>query len=139
MSLRDLDLLAQQMQREGRTRRATAWRCACCITRRSTWERSPSTATAFCSIPLEVPCPDQQRAIASVLGSLDDKIELNQQLSETLEAITRTIFKAWFVDFEPVRARRERRKPYGMDADTAALFSSEFEDSFIGQVPKGWK
>ena len=81
----------------------------------------------------------EQRAIAQVLGTLDDKIELNRRMSETLEAIARAIFKSWFVDFEPVRAKVEGRKPTGMDDETAALFPERFEDSETGKVPVGWK
>ena len=63
-----------------------------------------------------------QHTIAHILGTLDDKIELNRQMNETLEAIARTIFKSWFVDFDPVRAKMEGRMPAGMDAATATLF-----------------
>lgn len=81
----------------------------------------------------------QQRAIAQILGTLDDKIELNRRMNDTLEAMARAIFKSWFVDFHPVRAKAEGRKPSGMDAATAALFPDSFEDSPIGKVPKGGK
>jgi type I restriction enzyme S subunit len=89
----------------------------------------------------EVPLPplDEQKAIAHILGTLDDKIELNQQINQTLEAIARTLFKSWFIDFDPVRAKMDGRQPAGMDAETAALFPDEFEDSAIGKIPKGWK
>ncbi len=87
-----------------------------------------------------VPLPpiSEQRAIAHVLGSLDDKIELNRQMNETLEGIARALFKSWFVDFDPVRAKMEGREPYRMDAETAALFPDGFEDSTLGEIPKGW-
>ena len=88
-------------------------------------------------IPLP-PLPEQ-KAIARILGSLDDKIELNQQMNRTLEATARAIFKSWFVDFDPVRALVDGRQPEGMDAETAALFPDEFEDSELGMIPKGWK
>jgi len=84
------------------------------------------------------PLPEQ-RAIASVLSSLDDKIELNRRMNETLEAIARAIFKSWFVDFDPVRAKAEGREPAGMDAETAALFPDSFEETELGMVPKGWR
>jgi len=84
------------------------------------------------------PLPEQ-KAIAHILGTLDDKIELNQQMNQTLEAIARAIFKSWFVDFDPVRAKMEGRQPAGMDAATADLFPDEFEDSHLGKIPKGWK
>ena len=100
----------------------------------------PSTSRGdFYRLPVEVPPLLEQRAIAHILGTLDDKIELNRRMNETLEALARAIFKAWFVDFDPVRAKMEGRQPAGMDAETAALFPAEFEDSALGQIPKGWK
>jgi type I restriction enzyme S subunit len=80
-----------------------------------------------------------QRAIAHILGTLDDKIELNRRMNETLEAMARAIFKSWFVDFDPVRAKAEGRHPNGLEADTAALFPASFEDSPLGKIPMGWK
>ena len=89
-------------------------------------------------LPL-LPPLDEQKAIAHILGTLDDKIELNQQMNQTLEAIARALFKSWFIDFDPVRAKLDGRQPIGMDAETAALFPAEFEDSALGEIPKGWK
>jgi type I restriction enzyme S subunit len=77
-------------------------------------------------------------AIAHILGTLDDKIELNRRMNETLEAMARVLFKSWFVDFDPVRAKMEGRQPHGMDAETAALFPDAFEESELGEIPKGW-
>jgi type I restriction enzyme S subunit len=90
---------------------------------------------------VEIPLPPlpEQRLIAHILGTLDDKIELNRQMNETLEAIARAIFKSWFVDFDPVRAKIQGRKPDCMDSGTAALFPSAFQDSALGQIPKGWE
>ncbi len=85
-----------------------------------------------------VPSLPEQKAIAHILGILDDKIELNQQMNRNLEAIAQAIFKSWFVDFDPVRAKMEGRQPAGMDAATAALFPDSFEDSALGEIPKGW-
>ncbi len=82
---------------------------------------------------------NEQRAIALILGSLDDKIELNRRMNETLVAMARAIFKSWFVDFDPVRAKAEGRQPVGMDAETAALFPDSFIDSELGEIPKGWE
>jgi len=79
----------------------------------------------------------EQRAIAHILGSLDDKIELNRRMNQTLEATARAIFKSWFVDFDPVRAKAEGR-PTGLPDDIAALFPDSFEDSELGEIPKGW-
>jgi len=89
-------------------------------------------------IHVGIPTHNEQRAIAHILGTLDDKIELNRQMNETLESIARALFKSWFIDFDPVRAKMEGRKPYGMDAETAALFPDSFEDSPLGKVPRGW-
>jgi type I restriction enzyme S subunit len=90
-------------------------------------------------LPFIIPPLDEQKAIAHILGTLDDKIELNQQMNRTLEGIARAIFKSWFIDFDPVRAKMDGRQPAGMDAETAALFPGEFEDSPLGKIPKGWK
>jgi type I restriction enzyme S subunit len=94
--------------------------------------------TILSQIPASVPLPDEQRAIAHILGTLDDKIELNRRMNETLEALARAIFKSWFVDFDPVRAKAEGREPTGMDAATAALFPDSFQESPLGKIPKGW-
>ena len=101
----------------------------------------PSLNTQILSSVL-VPHPrdlNEQRAMARILGTLDQKIELNRRMNETLEAIARAIFKSWFVDFDPVRAKVEGRQPSGMDAVTAALFPDSFEDSPLGKIPKGWR
>lgn len=90
--------------------------------------------------PICIPATlNEQRAIARVLGALDDRIELNRRMNETLEAMARAIFKSWFVDFDPVRAKAEGRQPSGMDAVTAALFPDSFEDSRLGKIPNGWR
>jgi len=88
---------------------------------------------------IPVPPQPEQRAIAKVLTEFDDKIELNEQMNERLEAIARAIFKSWFVDFDPVRAKAEGRQPFGMDAATAALFPNSFQDSALGKIPRGWR
>jgi len=85
-----------------------------------------------------LPPLSQQKAIASVLGALDDKIELNRRMNATLEAMARSLFQSWFVDFDPVRAKMDGRKPVGMDEATASLFPDSFQDSELGQIPKGW-
>ena len=88
-----------------------------------------------------VPYPNlrttEQRAIARILGALDDKIELNRRMSATLEAMARALFKSWFVDFEPVRAKMEGR-PSGLPPALDALFPASFEASELGQIPSGW-
>ena len=89
-------------------------------------------------VDLTFPPFPTQRAIAHVLGTLDDLIELNRETNEILEEMARALFKSWFVDFDPVRAKLEGRPPAGMDAATAALFPDHFEDSELGQIPRGW-
>ncbi len=84
-----------------------------------------------------IPPLPEQRAIARVLGTLDDKIELNRRMNETLEAMARALFKSWFVDFDAVRAMAEGRDP-GLPPELAALFPAAFEDSALGEVPEGW-
>ncbi len=89
--------------------------------------------------PVRIPPLDEQRAIAAMLGALDDKIELNRRMNATLEAMARALFKSWFVDFDPVRAKMEGCIPYGMDPATAALFPAAFTDSPLGPIPAGWQ
>ncbi|MCP4549705.1 MAG: restriction endonuclease subunit S [bacterium] len=89
-------------------------------------------------VPVRYPKLPQQRAIAHILGTLDDKIELNRRMNQTLEEMARALFKSWFVDFDPVRAKAEGREPVGMDGETAALFLDGFENSELGPIPKGW-
>ncbi len=99
----------------------------------------PSTTRAAVYVQdLEVPPLTEQRAIAHILGTLDDKIELNRRMNETLEAMARALFQGWFVDFDPVRAKLDGRKPAGLDAATAALFPAHFQDSPLGHIPQGW-
>ena len=88
---------------------------------------------------LRLPGIDAQRAIGRILGSLNDKIELNRRMNETVEAMARTLFRSWFVVFDPVRAKAERRKPQGMDPETAKVFPDKFEESPLGKIPMGWK
>lgn len=90
-------------------------------------------------LPAIIPPLPEQRRIAKILGDLDDKIELNRRMNETLEAMARALFKSWFVDFDPVRAKMEGRQPGGMDAETAALFPDKLVDSELGMIPEGWK
>ena len=88
--------------------------------------------------PLSLPQLEEQRAIAHILGTLDDKIELNRRMNETLEAMTQALFKSWFVDFDPVRAKAEGRNP-GLPKEIADLFPNSFEDSELGDIPKAWR
>src|SRR5690554_6137705 len=87
------------------------------------------------SIPTSAPEPTEQRAIAHILGTLDDKIELNRRRNQTLEAMARTLFKDWFVDFGPVRAKMEGRDPY-LPADLWQLLPDRLDDE---GKPEGWE
>jgi type I restriction enzyme S subunit len=87
---------------------------------------------------LPVPSLREQHAIAHILGTLDDKIELNRRMSETLEAMARALFQSWFVDFDPVRAKSEGRDP-GLPKHLADLFPDSFEESEVGEIPSGWE
>lgn len=87
---------------------------------------------------LPLPSLREQDCIIEILGALDERIDLLRQTNATLEAIAQALFKSWFIDFDPVRAKAEGREPEGMDAATAALFPAEFEESALGVMPKGW-
>lgn len=88
---------------------------------------------------LEIPKVDitDQKAIAQILGTLDDKIELNREMNQTLEEMAKAIFKSWFVDFDPVRAKVEGR-PTGLPNEISDLFPDKMVDSEIGEIPKSW-
>ncbi len=93
---------------------------------------------------VRIPPVPEQRAIAHILGTLDDKIELNRRMNETLESMARALFKSWFVDFDPVRAKAEGRwrrgeSLPGLPAHLFDLFPDSFEDSELGEIPKGWE
>jgi type I restriction enzyme, S subunit len=90
------------------------------------------------SLPIPTPDLANQKAIAHILGTLDDKIELNRKTNETLEAMAKALFKSWFVDFDPVREKAEGR-PTGLPAEISDLFPDSFEDSELGEIPSGWK
>ena len=85
------------------------------------------------------PSPEERRKTARVLSTLDDRITLLRETNATLEAIAQALFKSWFVDFDPVRAKMEGRTPEGMDEATAALFPDGLETSELGEVPRGWR
>lgn len=90
-------------------------------------------------LPVRVPkAAEEQGAIARILGTLDDKIELNRRMNETLEAMARAIYKTWFVDFDPVRAKAEGRDT-GLPPHIAGLFPDRFQASELGEIPEGWK
>ena len=89
-------------------------------------------------IEAALPPIPEQRAIAHILGTLDDKIELNRRMNETLEEMARALFKSWFVDFDPVRAKMEGRDP-GLPKHLADLFPDRLVDSELGLIPEGWE
>jgi type I restriction enzyme S subunit len=82
--------------------------------------------------------PRERAEIAHILSTLDDKIELNRKTNETLEAMAKVLFKSWFVDFDPVRAKAEGR-PTRLPAEISDLFPDSFEDSELGEIPRGWE
>jgi type I restriction enzyme, S subunit len=88
------------------------------------------------AVEVLLPPEAEQRAIAHILGTLDDKIELNRRMSETLEATARALFKSWFVDFDPVRAKAEGREP-GLPKSLVSLFPDRLVDSELGEIPEG--
>ena len=94
--------------------------------------------------PVTLPSLNDQRSIAHILGTLDDKIELNRRMNETLEAMARAIFKSWFVDFDPVRAKASGEpaesicRSLGLTPELLALFPDSFQDSELGDIPEGW-
>ena len=99
-------------------------------------QRVPVDSLDHLIVPLP-PLPEQ-RAIAHILGSLDDKIELNRRMNATLQAMAQALFKSWFVDFDPVRAKMEGRDT-GLPPDVAALFPDRLVESELGEIPEGWE
>lgn len=110
----------------------------------ASWSGAGSTRaylgiTAQRKLPIVLPPIEMQNEVASTLGALDDRIAVLHEINAALEAIVETLFKSWFVDFDPVQAKSEDRIPEGMDEVTAALFSDGFEESASGFLPKGWR
>ena len=112
----------------------------------TTWQAIEGSGSVFGNATrkdletLRVPWPPAgaRRAIAHILGTLDDKIELNRRMSRTLEEVARALFKSWFVDFDPVRAKMEGRGR-GLPKHIADLFPDSFEESELGEIPRGWR
>jgi len=99
----------------------------------------PNLNTGILSaVPIKLPPMQVQLEIAAMLGDLDDRITLLRETNASLEAIAQTLFKSWFVNFDPVRAKSEGRTPEGIDEATAALFPDSFKESALGLVPMGW-
>ena len=97
-----------------------------------------ANAKVLGSFKFELRSLPEQKTIAHILGTLDDKIELNRKTNETLEAIAKALFKSWFVDFDPVRAKAEGRLT-GLPAEISDLFPDSFEKSELGEIPRGWR
>lgn len=97
------------------------------------------SAKQILDFPFRLPPAHVRAQVGALTSALDDRITLLRETNATLEAIAQTLFKSWFVDFDPVRAKAEGRQPEGMDAATAALFPDNFEESELGLVPKGWR
>ena len=108
------------------------------------WNEGTGSTVSNLRIPvleaLSIPTPELavQREVAETLGAIDDRITLLRETSTTLEAIAQSLFKSWFVDFDPVNAKMQGRAPEGIDQATAALFPDSFEESELGPLPKGW-
>jgi type I restriction enzyme S subunit len=96
------------------------------------------SATQIKSYSFQLPDIETQKRVGQLHSSLDDRITLLRKTNKTLESIAQAIFKSWFVDFDPVRAKTEGRQPEGMDEETAALFPDSFEESELGNIPRGW-
>lgn len=109
------------------------------------WNEGTGSTVSNLRIPvleaLRVPMPPIhiQREIGEILGAIDDRIDLLREANATLESIAQALFKSWFVDFDPVRAKQEGRAPEGMDEATAEIFPDRFEESELGLMPKGWQ
>jgi type I restriction enzyme S subunit len=109
------------------------------------WDSLGSTGSVFENLStialnsVELPTVNNREMIGEILFNLDKKIAINNALSKTLEDIAQTIFKSWFIDFDPVKAKMNGKKPIGMDDETAALFPDSFEESELGLLPKGWQ
>ncbi|RVU44302.1 restriction endonuclease subunit S [Rubrivivax rivuli] len=94
---------------------------------------------ALLAFPVRVPSPVEQESIADIGEGIDDRLRLLRQANATLEAIATTLFKSWFIDHKPVRAKAEGREPESMDETTGTLFPASFEGSAIGPIPVGWR
>lgn len=117
--------------------RITKWLQHLAESRSGTFPQITFDQVATLELPL--PPPAEQRAIAEVIGALDDKILLNGKINSTLEAMARALFQSWFVDFDPVRAKLDGRKPAGMDSGISGIFPASFQDSSLGKIPAGWR
>lgn len=90
-------------------------------------------------IETELPTLDQQKSVARLIGCLDDKIESNEKANQALELLASSLFRSWFVDFDPVAAKRDGKTPVGVPAVAIDLFPNHFEESELGPIPQGWR
>ena len=97
------------------------------------------TGKALKEIPIKIPPLKHQKQVAVLLRSFDKKIKTNRQINQTLEQMAQAIFKSWFVDFDPVKAKMNGEQPKGMDAATASLFPEKLVESELGLIPEGWE
>jgi len=111
--------------------------CISQMTGSSGRQRVPTNTLSYCEVT--IPPLKQQQAIAYILGALDDKIELNRRMNQTLEEMAQSTFKSWFVDFDPVRYKAAGQEPPGLARHIADLFPDSFEDSKLGEIPRGWQ
>lgn len=109
----------------------------------SSWGDAGSTRSylgisAQLDLPIVVPPIETQGALAEILGALDDKIRLNGKLNRSMDALSSAFFRSWFVDFDPVLAKRDGRPPFGVPTEAIDAFPGHFEDSRLGPIPRGW-
>jgi type I restriction enzyme, S subunit len=104
----------------------------------SVTRRRTAPLDTILNLAFRLPDVPAQRVANQFLKVLDDRIELNRQLAATLEVMAQALFQSWFVDFDPVRAKLDGRKPYGMDSATAELFPATFRHTAQGRIPEGW-
>ncbi|MEZ9009015.1 restriction endonuclease subunit S [Vibrio sp. 10N.286.49.F3] len=97
------------------------------------------TGKALKEIPIKIPPLNHQKQVAVLLRSFDKKIKINRQINQTLEQMAQTLFKSWFVDFDPVKTKMNGEQPKGMDAATASLFPEKLVESELGLIPEGWE
>ncbi|MEO7888840.1 MAG: restriction endonuclease subunit S [Vicinamibacterales bacterium] len=90
-------------------------------------------------LPIEFPEIKEQRAVATLLSAIDEKIELNSEVNRKLERLAAALFRSWLVDFDPVAAQRDGRRPIGVPAEAVHLFPGHFEESELGPIPQGWR
>lgn len=111
--------------------------CISQMTGSSGRQRVPISALSH--LKVSIPSLHEQKAISCILGSIDDKIELNRRRNRILESMARTIFQSWFIDFDPVKAKAAGQNPHGLKPEIASLFPDACEESEFGDIPRGWR